>query len=1073
MATKREIRTVLSLSGEQEYTRSMNNIQDTLGLVNTEQKLLNSQYEAGDKSLAKLTQQQDILTRRLEAQRSKVKLINKAYQESAAKGEDAAEATIALERDLNMAQAAVNRTERELRHLNAEMDNAGSKSKQYAARLKELGITADSVGGAMQRVGDKVAAVSMGFAVGVTGYAVKGWMSLEDEMANVATIADTSAKSMDDLTTEVLQVSDATGFAATEIAAAEYQAISAGVATADAAELVEKAGKAAKAGMSDVTTVIEGSTSIINAWGISAADTESVFDKLLKTQQRGKTTIGELAAGIGQVTGLAPQLGITLDEVLASVATLTLSGVSASTAMTGLKGVMSAIIKPTAEAREEAARLGIQFDAAAVEAMGFTEFLAMVMEATGGDAESLAKLFGSVDALSQIMLLGGASAETYADILNDLGNSAGTLDTMFDARTSSAAERFSAALNRINNAAISFGQSLAPMIDVAAGAIENFAEKLSGMSAEEAQNIVSTALWIAGVSKGISVMGGMVKNLSALKKGFSSVSALLSASGPVVAGIAVTAAAVAGLAYAMDSVTAKSTLDVDVDESELRDYHIDDFTYGEEITITANAKIQVNADLVEWGGSAVEWLTDGKAETQQELDQYMADLDGIIDVGFTAITTNYERRKEDLNALLDEGLIDPKTHARQLRALDEQTDDMAEMLETDSNTVTEFVRNIYAENRAMTDAEIEELDRLLLKLGETTGYILDATDASRQAYEWAYRKTLAGVGTKTDKALAVEYIELDYRLNVDDLDKRRAEVSAKYANALSVGGLTDADIAMLAEAEQAELAELDAELKTLNEERDARYRELIDLELEALGVDPETVKLINEAKAAGYDKWYSALYPLGYSSYEDVAMGEKYSNVLEKYEDLDFTPVDNLVNSWAANGPAAADGITEVTDAFGMLYDTTEQLEDLPEDFEEIGEQAMDGFTRGMGSKYDEVMAAAAGAAKAATESARHALAIHSPSREFEEIGELSMDGLIVGVNNRLAAVQQAYAAAVRPDVSAVTAGTSGASASTMRNSGNTYNINYTAGAGTRREARMLSQRLAAAQRAANIAEGL
>ena len=79
MPAKRELQTVLTLKGEQEYSQKLKNIQAALGLIATEQTKLNSQYEKGDKSLAKLTQQHDILTRKLTEQRQKVALITKAY----------------------------------------------------------------------------------------------------------------------------------------------------------------------------------------------------------------------------------------------------------------------------------------------------------------------------------------------------------------------------------------------------------------------------------------------------------------------------------------------------------------------------------------------------------------------------------------------------------------------------------------------------------------------------------------------------------------------------------------------------------------------------------------------------------------------------------------------------------------------------------------------------------------------------------------------------------------------------------------------------------------------------------
>lgn len=1073
MPAKRELQTVLTLKGEQEYSQKLKNIQGALGLIATEQSKLNSQYEKGDKSLAKLTQQHDILTRKLTEQRQKVALITKAYKESAAKGDEAAETTSALQRELNMASAAVNKTTRELEKLENQMGEASSRTKQFAQKLKEMGVTAESVGGNMQRVGNSISRISMAIASAVGVAAIKGWIQLEDEMANVSTIADTGEKSMAQLTDEVIAVSNVTGIAATEIAKAQYQTISAGIATAESAGLVEMAAMAAKAGVSDVTTVIEGSTSIINAWGIAMADSESIFDKLLKTQQRGKTTIGEIAGSIGQVTGLAPQLGITLDEILAAVATLTLSGVDTSTAMTGLKGVMSAIIKPTAEAREEAARLGIQFDAAAVETMGFTNFLAMVMEATDGDAESLAKLFGSVDALSQIMLLGGSSAATYADILDDLGNSAGTLDNMFGLRTSSSAERFALALNKINNAAIKLGQSLAPMIGAAADTIDSFADKLNSMSAEQAQNIISTTLWIAGISKGISVLGGLLKNLSAIKGAFGAVGALLGPAGPVVGGIAAAAAAAAGLGYVLSNVEPTLHLDLDgIDDSELENYHIEDFTYGEEVIITVNAKLQIKDDLDQWSDDIAEWLTDGKVETQEQLKGYEDEINTIVSEAFMSIDENYNTQRDSLNAQLEEGIITPKAHAKALKQLSDQTATMNNMLETDLAAVMSYVSYLVSLNRAATDEEIAELERLLGVLGMTTGYILDATDASRQAYEWAYKKTLAGVGTEQDLKLAAEWIEIQYKIDTQELEAQRQAINDKYA-AMLTPDLSEEEVRRLAELEAEELLEIDKKAQEIVDQRTARYGELLTAEFPRTGLNYEDAKELEKYANEGKTE-PSVLTSLARWNPKEF---ETISGLLEKMANADFSRVDFLLDSWATEANGGTEAISSLAGELGTLFELmgdTEDLETLPEDYEQIGIDAGAGLINGLYSQTDEAAAAGRYIGRVMADATRGVLKIHSPSRVFEQIGVFSMDGLINGVHKRLADVQKAYKTAVSPQglnsgnaPAMPTAGT-GTAGTTIIN-----NVNYTAGAGTRRQARMLSQRLAENQKESRMAEGL
>ena len=80
---------------------------------------------------------------------------------------------------------------------------------------------------------------------------------------------------------------------------------------------------------------------------------------MLQTQNYGKTTFGELASSIGQVTPVANSLNVSTDELFSSIAILTKNGINTSSAITGLKAAYSNILKPTADASKTAKQLGI------------------------------------------------------------------------------------------------------------------------------------------------------------------------------------------------------------------------------------------------------------------------------------------------------------------------------------------------------------------------------------------------------------------------------------------------------------------------------------------------------------------------------------------------------------------------------------------------------------------------------------------------------------------------------------------------------------------------------------------
>lgn len=217
-----------------------------------------------------------------------------------------------------------------------------------------------------------------------------------------------------------------------EQAKAYYQIISAGATdAAQATAILTAANKLAVGGVTSVGIAADGLTTILNAYGIEASRSEEVTDAMFVAMRAGKTTIGELSSAIGKVAPIAAQTGVALDDLLAAVAALTTGGIETRIAVNGIRAVLAAIAKPSTEAADLAAQLGLNFSAAGLKAKGFAGFLAEVKEKTGGSTESLAKLFGGVESLVPIMSLAGNAGKDYAAILGDMATKAGQTEEAF------------------------------------------------------------------------------------------------------------------------------------------------------------------------------------------------------------------------------------------------------------------------------------------------------------------------------------------------------------------------------------------------------------------------------------------------------------------------------------------------------------------------------------------------------------------------------------------------------------------------------------------------------------------
>lgn len=318
-------------------------------------------------------------------------------------------------------------------------------------------------------------------AVGGVGYALAQAASQSAQfgkkMAEVSTLLDDTA-GMATLTQGVRDLSRAYGGDANVNAKALYDIISAGASnTADALNTLTVANRLAIGGVTDVGTAADGLTSILNAYGLSAADATAVSDAFFVAVKAGKTTVPQLSDALGQVAPIASTAGVSLDQLLSSVAALTAGGTRTPEAITGIRAALTNIITPSSQATQLAEKLGIAFDAQALKAQGLQGFLMQVARATGGNISQMSQLFSSVEGLNAVLTLTGAGADKFSQTLAAMATKSGQTDIavakMMDTPAFAAAQ-FRAAIDDLDKSLGQAVTALTPVVNALTRALNAF-----------------------------------------------------------------------------------------------------------------------------------------------------------------------------------------------------------------------------------------------------------------------------------------------------------------------------------------------------------------------------------------------------------------------------------------------------------------------------------------------------------------------------------------------------------------------------------------------------------------------
>lgn len=360
------------------------------------------------------------------------------------------------------------------------MKNIGGMKRGFADLGKGASAAFGGMLAAINPVVLAVAAATLGVASLVKGVnaSVKAYAEYEQKMANVSTLVDTSIVDMEKLKEQIMALPPELGKAA-DLTDALYQAMSGGVEAGKAVQFVADSARAAKAGMTDALTAVDAGTTIMNSFGLAAGDATKIYDQMFVAVKAGKTTFGELASSIGKVAPLASEAGLSTEQLLSAIATLTTTGQKTSESVTSLKAALSNIIKPGKAAWEEAQAMGLEWDAAALKAKGLTKFMDDLAKATDGDTGKMAKLFGSTEALNSMLFLTGKGAEKFTEINEAMGNSAGETGVAFGKMDSTLQSSFDKMGNSFNKLGITIGEILAPAVKAVVDSITWLVEGLT------------------------------------------------------------------------------------------------------------------------------------------------------------------------------------------------------------------------------------------------------------------------------------------------------------------------------------------------------------------------------------------------------------------------------------------------------------------------------------------------------------------------------------------------------------------------------------------------------------------
>lgn len=231
--------------------------------------------------------------------------------------------------------------------------------------------------------------------------------TVESSMKNIQAITGASGAEIDALSGELLALGGKSAVGPRAVAdafndvAGGIAIVSEGVPLLDVQmQVLTNSLSLAEAGQADLGTAAEGLTKIMNSYRFTLGSVEEVneraawvSDVMTQAVGMGMGSMQEFISAMAPLSGAAASGGVGFDEIGATLAYMTSTTDTASTAGTKLESFMIALQKPSDALSAALARMGYTSGTAMLAELGLAESARVVSAAFGGNQDAITQLW--------------------------------------------------------------------------------------------------------------------------------------------------------------------------------------------------------------------------------------------------------------------------------------------------------------------------------------------------------------------------------------------------------------------------------------------------------------------------------------------------------------------------------------------------------------------------------------------------------------------------------------------------------------------------------------------------------
>lgn len=987
MSTKSDLKVLLGVDGEAEFSRKMNTLVKQQREIRDQIKLANSELGINASAYDKAKVAAEGLTKQIEVQKNRVSEIEATYQKARTEQGDLSKTTIDLRHEYNAAKTTLNELQNQLENANRVIAEHDDKLKQVADAAEHYGDRVNNIGGKVENVGNtlsKKLTVPI-VTAGVT--AAKSAIDFESAFAGVRKTVDATEEEYKAMSDATLDMSTQLATSATEIAAVEEVAGQLGISKeniVDFSEVMIKLGMSTDLSAEEAAAAL---SKIANITNMPADKYEALGNVIVDLGNNFSTTETDIVnmttrlAATGQVVGYTQPQMFAIATALSSVGIEAEAGGSAFSKLS--KELNLAVAKGGEDLEKWANVAGVSSEefkkAYEEDALGaLNMFIKGLGEMKKRGENSVAVLddMGITEVRMSNAVLALAGSEDILgqalDIANAQWKDGNALQTEVDERLKTTASKLANAKHELEKTAIILGDNFLPMIQDVAKKVGELAERFGELDPKTQQAIVKFGMIAAAAGPTISVLGKVTSGIGSVVKTGSKAIRMFSDikagtyTGPLkelVGALSSTSTATSGLAGASSGLAgilgASGPLLV---------------AFGAAAAVAGGLYLayRKSTEGTRELGNEIENICSKFGNLDQEVEQARNLFDGLRDSVIGIDSEKQTQLNDSIEKVQDQITEIARLKANQRRDLTQQEidrlselfDKMSEISEAEYEMVSQkqdAVKVMAEQTKNMSQQDAEEL---IKTASDTKDEVIDLANK-----RWKETILLAKQAYEEEGGITKE--EYDRRVASATEEKERAVEAAKAKYGETYAVITDAFYN-----EQIATDEHYQKISELTEQRNEKQKEL-----DAIAQDSSFQNsLFLQIKA-----WNVA---------EEIdKINEEISNSYSETNEDAFAAWMEMGMNAELYGGQISESSKKTADDFIANFDI------LSSKSKEAFKNAMQGALDGLKEKESELFYKASNVADGFINKIKEKFDIHSPSKVMKRIFEYAIQGGIIGVD--------------------------------------------------------------------------